>query len=285
MNRFSDVDLMLKKDGSVYHLNLKPGDVANTIILVGDPGRVHRVSRHFDKVTFEMNQREFITHTGTFCEKLITVISTGMGSANVEIVMIELDALFNIDFKKQSPVQSHKKLNLIRIGTSGGMQPEIKLGTELVSRYAVGMGALMSYYELSHDNIETAFADKLKQKFNLDFTPYCVKGSEVLMKQFAFDMKEGNTVTAPGFYVPQGRLTRLPSRYPGWLNDLMYFHEEDIWLTNFDMETAALYAMARMLGHEAISLNAIIANRVKNTLSKNPNKVIDGIISKVLDRL
>jgi len=285
MARLSETDLILNKDGSVYHLNLKPGNVADTIILVGDPGRVHRVSQYFDDVEFEMNQREFITHTGKYKGKKLTVMSTGMGAENLEIVLIELDAIFNIDFKKREPKKEPKQLNLIRIGTSGALQEDLKVGSQVYNNYAVGLTSLMSFYQLKQNDFELKVVNELKNKLNLDFLPYCVKGDDQLKEQLAFDMIEGNTLTTPGFYAPQGRVTRMDSTFKNLLKDLLYFHVDDFWITNFEMETAALYAMSRMLGHKAISVNAILANRIKNTLLQNPNKTIDTIIKKILDRL
>lgn len=285
MARFSESDLILNPDGSVYHLNLKPGNVADTIILVGDPGRVHRVSRHFDDVEFEMNQREFITHTGVYHDKKITVMSTGMGASNLEIVLIELDALFNIDLSKREPKKNFTQLNLIRIGTTASIQSEIKTGTQLVSNYAVGMGNLTAFYNFPQSDFETRICEKLKEKFDLPFMPYCVNGSPELKEKIAYDMAAGNTMTCPGFYAPQGRKVRIETKYPKLIDDLLYFHEEDFWFTNFEMETSALYSMSRLLGHNALSISAVILNRIDNELTKNANKTLDAIIKKVLARV
>lgn len=285
MARFSETDLILKSDGSVYHLNLKPGNISDTIILVGDPGRVHRVSRHFDDVEFEMNQREFITHTGNYKGKKITVMSTGMGSDNLEIVLVELDALFNLDLKKREPKKEMQTLTLIRIGTTASIQGEIKTGDHLVSQYAVGMGTLMSYYDFPQDDFEKKICVKLKEKFNLPFLPYCVNGDAELREKIAFDMSFGNTMTCPGFYAPQGRKIRINTRYPKLIDELLYFHEDDFWFTNFEMETAALYGMSRLLGHKALSISAVLLNRIDNEITGNANKILDGIIKKVLSRI
>jgi len=285
MPRFNDTDLILNKDGSVYHLNLKPGNVAENIILVGDPGRVHRVSQHFDDVEFEMNQREFITHTGKYKGKKLTVMSTGMGAENLEIVLIELDAIFNIDLKKREPRKDLTQLMLVRIGTSGALQEDLKIGSQVFNNYSIGLNPLNSFYQLDQTEFERSISLLLKNKLNLDFTPYCVKGDDELKARLAYDMIEGNTLTCPGFYAPQGRKTRIKSRNENLLEDLLYFHHENFWITNFEMETAGLYSMSRMLGHKALSINAILANRVKNTLLSSPNKPIDAIIKKVLDRI
>lgn len=287
MAKISETDLILNDDGSVYHLNLLPKHISDTVITVGDPSRVYRVSQYFDDVEFEMNKREFITHVGTFNKKRITVISTGMGTDNIEIFFTELDALVNIDLKTREPKPRKKKLKIIRIGTSGALQEDIPLGSHLVTDYAVGLDNTMAYYDMKMDEFETAIANDIHKECNLPMVPYVVKGSESLREQFGADMITGNTVTTPGFYAPQGRVVRVPIKYPKLLEELNYYHhkESDFWLTNFEMETGGYYAMARILNHEALSVNAIIANRVKNKFSKDPNKVIDALIRKVLDRI
>ena len=285
MQHFSETDLILNKDGSVYHLNLKPENVADTILLVGDPGRVHKVSRHFEKVEFEMNQREFITHTGYIGKKRLTVLSTGMGMDNIEIAMIEIDALFNIDLKKRKPKNKTTSVQFIRIGTSGAIHENIDVGTHLISEYAVGLGNLMSFYDLKQTEEENAINQILHQKFRFPFESYCVKCSDNLNRLFEENLQRGVTITTPGFYAPQGRSIRVPTKYANFLDELIYLHASNFWFTNFEMETAAIYAMSRLLGHEAISLNAIIANRMKKTFAKDPNKVIDELILNTLKKL
>jgi uridine phosphorylase len=286
MAKISETDLVLNPDGSVYHLNLLPKHISDTIIAVGDPGRVYSVSQYFDEVEFEMNKREFITHVGTYKGKRITVISTGIGPDNVEIVFTELDALVNIDLKTREPKTRRKKLKIVRIGTSGSLQEDIPVGTHLVSDYAVGLDNLLSFYDLPMDDAEAGIAHDLHRKTGLPFMPYVVRGSEALRDLIAGDdMIKGNTVTCPGFYAPQGRVLRLPIRFPNLLEDLNYFHKGDFWLTNFEMETSAYYAFGKLLGHEVLSANAIIANRMKTKFSKDPHKIVDSLIKKVLDRI
>ena len=285
MKKFSATDLILNKDGSVYHLNLKPENVADNIIVVGDPGRVYRISKHFDDIEFEMNKREFITHTGTYKNKRITVMSTGMGVDNIEIAITELDALFNIDLKKRIPKKNKKSLNIVRIGTSGAIQEDLNVGSQVVSEYGIGMDNLMLYYNMDQTEFELEIGKKLQSALKLPFPPYVVKGSEMLKKKLGKGFIEGNTVTSPGFYAPQGRQLRLPVSNPKFLDQITYFNHKEFWLTNFEMETSMLYALARLLGHEALSINAILGNRVKGTFSKNPYKTIDSIIKKVLDRI
>ena len=287
MPRIPESDLILNSDGSVYHLNLLPKHISETIITVGDPNRVYRVSQYFDDVEFEMNKREFITHVGKYKGKRVTVISTGIGTDNIEIFFTELDALINVDLKTREPRTKRKKLKVIRIGTSGSLQEDIPLDSHLVTDYAVGFDNLMSFYNHEMDSFEESLAKDIQKKTKISFTPYVVRGSSLLRKQYAADIAVGNTITSPGFYAPQGREIRLPLRYPKMLEDLSKYRikANDFRLTNFEMETAGYYAMARLLGHEVLSVNAIIANRVKSKFSKDPNKVVDGLIKKILSRI
>jgi len=285
MTKFSEADLILNKDGSVYHLNLKPENVSENIIVVGDPGRVYRISKHFDHIEFEMNKREFITHTGTYQSKRITVMSTGMGVDNIEIAMIELDALFNIDLKKRTPKEEKTSFNIIRIGTSGAIQEDLKVGSQVVSEYGIGMDNLMLYYNLDQSDYELELSSMLQKELKLPLVPYLAKGSELLMKKLGDGFVKGNTVTSPGFYAPQGRKLRIDVSNPKLLNQITCFKHNGFWLTNFEMETSMIYAFAKLLGHHALSINAILGNRAKGTFSKNPNKTIDSIIIKVLDRI
>lgn len=285
MAKISETDLILNPDGSVYHLNLLPKHISDTIIAVGDPSRVYMVSQFFDEVEFEMNKREFITQTGKYKGKRITVISTGIGTDNIEIFFNELDALVNIDLKTREPKARKKRLKVIRIGTSGALQEDIPLGAHLLSDYAVGLDNLMNFYDLPMDDFETGLAHDIQKKTGLPFMPYAVRGSVGLREQLAKDMLVGNTVTCPGFYAPQGRVLRIPARFPNLLEDLNYYHKGDFWLTNFEMETSGYFAMGRLLGHDVVSANAIIANRMKAKFSKNPTKVVEGLIEKVLDRI
>jgi len=284
-NKISETDLVLNPDGSVYHLSLLPKNISDTIITVGDPSRVYTVSQYFDEIEFEMNKREFITHVGKYKGKRITVISTGIGTDNIEIFFTELDALVNIDLKTREPKSRKKKLKIIRIGTSGALQEDIPLGTHLASDYAIGLDNLMNFYDLPMDDLETGLAHDIQKKTGLPFMPYVVRGSVSLREQIGADMMQGNTVTCPGFYAPQGRELRIPIRFPKLLEDLNYYHKGDFWLTNFEMETAGYYAMGRLLGHEVLSVNAIIANRIKNKFSKDPNKIVESLIKKVLERV
>lgn len=282
---YAETDLIINKDGSVYHLNLRPKDISDKIIVVGDPGRVHRVSQFFDSIDFEMNKREFITQTGKYKGKRLTVISSGMGTGNIEILMHELDAIFNIDLSKREPKSRRKKLQIVRVGTSGSIQEDLRIGTHLATEFAFGLDPLMQFYDYKPKGYEKDLADQLKETLELEYTPYCFKGSESLLEKFRDCTVVGNTVTCPGFYAPQGREIRVPIRYRDIIQRLNYFHHEDVWLTNLEMETAGYYAFGRLLGHEVLSLNAILANRIRKTFSKNPNKPVDDLIKKVLERI
>ena len=287
MAKISETDLVLNRDGSVYHLALLPKHISDTVLTVGDPSRVNTISQHFDSIDFEMNRREFITQVGTYKGKRITVISTGIGTDNIEIFFTEIDALVNIDLKNREPKSRKRKLKIIRIGTSGSLQEDIPVGSHLVSDFAVGFDNLMTFYDLKQDDDEKAIGEDIRKKVKLPFTPYIVRGSESLRKLIGGGMISGNTITAPGFFAPQGRSVRIPIRYPKLLDDLNAYHHRtlDFWLANFEMETAGYYAMGRMLGHEVLSCNAIIANRPKNKFSTDPNAIVEGLIKTVLDRI
>ena len=284
--KISETDLILNPDGSVYHLNLLPKHVSDTVITVGDPDRVASVSRYFDQIDFEVRKREFTTHVGKLKGRHFTVISTGMGTDNVEIFFTELDALVNVDLRTRRPKKTKRKLNVIRIGTSGSLQKDVPLDSHVVSEYAIGLDNLMHFYALEMDTFEQKTATSIKRNTSLPFSPYVVRGSQRLREKIGFDMVRGNTVTTPGFYAPQGRVVRLLPKYPKLLEDLTNYgaKSRNFHLTNFEMETAGYYSLARMLGHEALSVSAIIANRVEKRFSKTPDEAIDGLIRKVLER-
>lgn len=285
MARISATDLILNPDGSVYHLSLQPEHVGDIIIAVGDPARVAQVSKFFDDVESEVNQREFITHTGRLSGKRITVISTGIGPDNVEIVLTELDALVNLDLKTRQPNTQHKKLKIVRIGTSGALQRDIPVGAHLITDYAIGLDNLLAFYDLRMSDFETRLAQDLQRQTGLPFQPYVCRGSEALLEKVGRGMVVGNTLTCPGFYAPQGRQVRVPARFPNLLDDLNIFRNGDFRLTNFEMETAAYYALGKLMGHDVISTNAIIANRMEAKFAKNHHDVVDHLIEKVLHNL
>lgn len=285
MKPLSETDLILNPDGSLYHLHVRPEDISDTILTVGDPHRVEMITRRFDRIDFKQQHREFVTHTGSYQGKRLSVMSTGMGTDNIDIFLTELDALVNVDLDTLTTKKNMTRLHIIRIGTSASMQENIPVDSLLVSEYAVGMDTLMCYYDLYQSEWEQSVSIGIKTTLDLPFEPYCVPGSPSLKNQLAFDMVSGNTVTCPGFYGPQGRKIRAKTSRPDLIEKLSQYKEGAFQLTNFEMETAGYYAMGRLLGHEVISLNAILANRVTERFSLQPEKVVDDLIQKVLDRI
>lgn len=283
--RIPESELILNTNGRIYHLNLVAEMVADTIIVVGDPERVPKISRYFDKIHHQVANRELVTHTGEIGGKRLSVISSGMGTDNVELLMTELDALVNIDFSTRQVNRRLKKLNIIRIGTSGCMQGDIPLDSLLVSRAALGLDNLMSFYAREAHEELSIIENKVQRLLELPFKPYFAKGSEELFNLFKGEMHHGVTVTAPGFYAPQGREIRLKPKISGFIEILASTQTSFGRFTNFEMETAGYYAMAELLGHEMISLNALIANRVNQTFSENHEKVVESLIQLVLDKL
>lgn len=282
----ADSELILNADGSIYHLNLLPEDLASTIIFVGDPDRVAEVSKYFDKIEVRKGKREFITHTGTLAGKRISVISTGIGTDNIDIVFNEVDALVNIDFQTRRLKEELTSLDIIRIGTSGSIQGDIKIGTILVSEYAIGFDALMQYYVKSYSEEETSLQKAIQQHFDtLTFKPYVGRASEKLLTKIASGLPKGVTMTAPGFYGPQGRSVRSVNVYPDLIQRANAFRFDSRIITNLEMETAGIYALANMFGHHALSVNAILASRVNDSFAENPAEIVDEAIRYVLAKL
>jgi uridine phosphorylase len=281
-------ELILNQDGSVYHLNLLPGDIAEQVILVGDPQRVERVSRHFDTLEIQKHKREFITHTGRYRNKRITVLSTGIGTDNIDIVLNELDALVNIDLKDRKVLNKKSVINLIRIGTSGALQSGIPVNSFLLSEYAMGFDSVLHYYQgeaVRHEAFEKAFVEQVGWDVQKS-RPYVVKGDEKLRNHFLEpSIHPGLTGSNVGFYGPQGRHLRLPPSDPRMHEKLMSFSHEGFRLTNFEMETSAIYGLSALMGHRALSMNAIIANRADNTFSKNPGETVDRLILWTLEKI
>ena len=284
-------ELILNPDGSIYHLNLLPDHISDTILTVGDPARVAQVSRHFDSVEFETTHREFVTHVGYYRGKRLTVLSTGMGTDNIDIVMNELDALVNIDFVARTvrPAEERLSLRIIRLGTSGSLQPDVPIGAMLATEHAVGLDSLMQFYPLVETGLETEIATELQASLQLPFAPYVVRGSDLLREQLGAGLVMGNTLTCPGFYGPQGRVLRLDLRQSDYITRLQNFRhqsaEGEFRLANFEMETAGYYALGRLLGHEVLSLNAIVANRATGEFAENATAVVDQMIERTLQLL
>ncbi|MEO0779248.1 MAG: nucleoside phosphorylase [Bacteroidota bacterium] len=289
MPSLSPSELILHPDGSIYHLHLHPEQVAPTIILVGDPERVPLVSRHFDRIEERVQKREFVTHTGWRNDRRLSVVSTGIGTDNIDIVLNELDALFNIDLRSREVKSELTQLDLIRIGTSGSLQPDLPVDSYLASGYGLGLEGLLHYYSLANNAEETLIQLELMrhagQGFGFPLRPYLVGGSETLRQEIAYDFPTGITATCSGFYAPQGRQLRLPSQQPDLLPHLRGFRYESWRITNFEMETAGIYGLARLLGHRALSLNALLANRVDQTFSPHPQRTVERLIEMTLERL
>lgn len=281
-------ELILNPDGSVYHLNLLPEHIAHDIIFVGDQNRVEKITQHFDRIEFSQQKREFKTQTGYFKGKRMTVMSTGIGPDNIDIVMNELDALVNIDLATRTVKEELTSLNIIRIGTSGSLQADIPVDSFVMSKFGLGLDNMLRSYlidDISEKNIEDAFI----QQTNWDLRkgrPYVIKASETLEKRIESDqIHKGFTGTAGGFYGPQGRVLRLPIQDPELNSKMDSFEFEGIIMTNLEMETGAIYGLGKLLGHECLSLNAIIANRANGTFSADPYKAVDALIAYTLDKL
>ncbi|TWO32881.1 phosphorylase [Seonamhaeicola sediminis] len=281
-------ELILNPDGSVYHLNLKPEHIANTIILVGDQNRVEKVSKHFDSIEFETQKREFKTHTGHYKGKRISVLSTGIGPDNIDIVLNELDALVNIDLESRKPKSTLKSLHIIRIGTSGSLQKDIPIDSFVLSDYGLDLNGLLHFYQIDaikNPDIEQAFIKQTHWSKD-KATPIVVKNSLWLEKKLESSATfKGMTATALGFYGPQGRILRLPIENPDLNNKMDCFNYNGIRVTNLEMETSAIYGLSKLLGHHAVSLNAIIANRATGNFSKNPAKAVENLIIYTLNKI
>lgn len=281
-------ELILNPDGSVYHLNLKPEQIAQDIIFVGDQDRVEKITRHFSSIEFTQQKREFKTQTGIYKGKRITVLSTGIGPDNIDIVMNELDALVNIDLQTRKPKSVLTSLNIIRIGTSGSLQADIPCDSFLLSQYGLGLDNMLRSYlvdEISESEIEEAFISQTNWDSKKG-RPYVVRGSKQLEKRFNSDqLYKGFTGTVGGFYGPQGRVLRLKIQDPDLNSKMDRFEFNGIKMTNLEMETAAIYGLGKLLGHECLSLNAIIANRATGTFSADPYKAVDALILYALDKL
>ena len=273
-------ELILHPDGSVFHLRLRPEQLGNIVFTVGDPDRVPTVSRHLDQIDFKLHNREFITHTGWKNGHHVSVISTGMGTDNIEILMTELDALVNVDLQTRQVKSQKTSLQIIRIGTSGSLQEDIPTGTLLASEIALGMDTLMAYYpELSGPQ---DFGQAIQTELGLSFRPYQAAASPKLLGMLDASIQKGITLTCPGFYAPQGREVRLKPRFEQLIERLAALRVEGRYLTNFEMETAGYYAMGELLGHHCISLNAILVNRPLKKFAADGEKTVERAIQKAL---
>ena len=281
-------ELILNSDGSIYHLNLKPSDISDTIIFVGDQDRVIEVTKHFETIEFETQSREFKTQTGIFKGKRISVISTGIGSDNIDIVLNELDALVNIDFKTREIKTNKTSLSIVRIGTSGALQPDITVDSFVLSSYGIDINGMLQSYNIENiknDSIEQAFVKHTNWSPKKSY-PVIVNNSKRLEGLLSSNQTlKGMTATCGGFYGPQGRILRLEIQDDSLNNKMNSFDFNGLRVTNFEMETSAIYGLSKLLGHEACSMNAILANRSLGTISKNPQKTIDKLIVYCLSKL
>jgi uridine phosphorylase len=281
-------ELILNPDGSVYHLNLKPEHIAHDIIFVGDQNRVEKISSQFDTIEFSLQKREFKTHTGSLNGKRISVISTGIGPDNIDIVMNELDALVNIDLKTRQPKPTLTSLNIVRIGTSGSLQSDIPVDGFVMSKYGLGLDNMLRSYlieGISNTKMEESFINHTRWDLRKG-SPYAISCSEKLEQLIESDkIHKGITATAGGFYGPQGRVLRLGIQDANLNSKMDNFQFEGNRITNLEMETAAIYGLSKLMGHNALSLNAIIANRATGTFSEDPYKAVDELIKYTLDKL
>ncbi len=271
----SNSELILNDDGTIYHLGLGPDDIADTIITVGDPDRVNQVTQHFDKVSFEKKRREFYTVTGSISGKRLTVISTGIGTDNIDIVINELDALRNVDLTTRMEKPELSSLTFIRLGTSGAIRKEVEIDSLIVSEYAIGMDVLLKHYPVLDSHAEL-------KALVIDGAHYAAYADAVLVDAFSGIANKGITITAPGFYGPQSRSIRIPSR-TDIFNRVSDIEFKGLRVTNLEMETAGIYGLSNLLGHKAVSINAILANRVTQAFSNTPKKTVDAMIRSSLD--
>ena len=286
--RLRSSELILNADHSIYHLNLLPEDISTTIITVGDPDRVPDVSKYFDVIELKKGKREFITHTGILNGKRLSVISTGIGTDNIDIVFNELDALANIDFNNRKVKNELTRLQFIRIGTSGTIQPEIPLDSFLLSEYAIGFDSLMHFYdsEFVQDlDIAKKFVEHAQWPTRKSL-PYVVKGDELLAQKLnSIHIRFGCTATNTGFYGPQGRMLRAPIETDDFIAQLASFRYGKLKITNLEMETSGIYGLSKLLGHQAVSMNCILANRATGEFSKSPEKATEELIKYTLEKL
>ncbi len=284
----SESELVLNEDGSVYHLHLREEHIADTVLLVGDPGRVEQVSRKFSSIDFQVQNREFCTHTGFYNGKRITVMSTGIGTDNIDIAVTELDAAVNIDLDSRTIKTNPRKLNLVRIGTCGSLQEDIPVDSYALSTFGLGFDGLLDFYD--HENepeeakIQSDFIEFYKANGH-DISVYAAKGNNELIGQLEQGMHKGITATANGFFGPQGRVLRLNAKIPNQNELLNQFRSGQQRIINFEMETSGLYGLGGLMGHRCATVCAVIANRFTKSYSKDYKKTVDQLVDLVLDRL
>ncbi|WP_436488064.1 nucleoside phosphorylase [Chitinophaga sp. ARDCPP14] len=284
-NRIAESELIINNRGAVYHLDVRPDELAHTIITVGDPDRVGAVSKHFDKIEGKYQHREFVTHTGYIGNKRLSVVSTGIGTDNIDIVLNELDALVNIDFETRQVKSTLTSLQIIRLGTSGALQENIPVDSFVVSSHGLGLDNLMNYYVFENTNAEKQLMESFRGQVFLQpggANPCLFEASAKLQEHFTDGFHTGITVTCPGFYAPQGRVLRGALSNPNLIDKLTSFSYEHHHITNFEMETSAIYGMGRVLGHECLSISAIVANRIRQEFSKDGGAAVAALVEKGL---
>jgi uridine phosphorylase len=286
MERIAESELIIDKRGAIYHIGARPEEMAETVVIVGDPDRVPIVSKHFDRIEVKLQHREFITHTGYIGNKRLSVLSTGIGPDNIDIAINELDALANIDFTKRTIKDKLAPLTIIRLGTSGALQADIPVDSFVAGTHGLGFDNVMHYYKQENSAEEQQIINAFKQHTGLttgNVLPYIFKGSEQLAAKFSFQYIHGITVGCPGFYGPQGRILRGPLAYPGLIDKLTSFQFGEHRISNFEMESSAIYGLGKMLGHNCLSLNVIVANRVRKEFSKDSGLAVENLIKHSLD--
>jgi len=286
MSRIAESELIINPRGAIYHLNLRPDEIAGTVITVGDPDRVREVSKYFDSIEVRSQHREFITHTGYVGKKRLTVLSSGIGPDNIDIVINELDALANIDFETRQVKAKLTPLNIVRIGTSGSLQADIPVDSFVASTHGLGIDNLLNFYRHEQNEQEQlllqSFVTHTQMHGQMSY-PYISGAAASLLKHFVKDFHQGITVTCPGFYGPQGRILRLGIRNPELVNRLTDFRFGQHRITNFEMETSAIYGLGKLMGHNCLAVNAIVANRVKKEFSKDGKAAVEGLITKFME--
>ena len=283
MSRIAESELIINDRGAVYHIDLRPDELGDTVVTVGDPDRVKEVSKYFDNIEVKRQHREFISHTGYINKKRITVLSSGIGPDNIDIVINELDALVNIDFETREIKKQLKSLNIIRIGTSGSLQSDIPVDSFVASTHGLGIDNLLNFYRYEQNDEEQQLIHSFVTHTQIHGQighPYITSGAGSLIKHFVKDFHHGITVTCPGFYGPQGRILRLGIRNPELISRLTDFRFGQHRITNFEMETSAIYGLGKLLGHNCLAVNAIVANRIKKEFSKDGKAAVENLIKK-----
>ncbi len=285
MNRIAESELIITNRGSIYHIDLRPEELADTIITVGDPDRVAEVSKYFDTVEVKRQHREFIAHTGLIGKKRLTVISSGIGPDNIDIVLNELDAVANIDFETRTVRPNLRSLTIIRMGTCGALQADIPVDSFVAGTHGIGFDNLLHYYRLENNQEEREILQNFVTHTQLQgaVTPYIASCSSHIIKHFVEGFHQGITVTCPGFYGPQGRVLRLGLANPLLIDRLEHFSFGNHRIANFEMETSAIYGLGKLLGHQCLSVNVIVANRVRKEFSKDGKAAVEGLIKKGLE--